>query len=251
VLQSLGLERKARPRVRASEIIGRRIVSGDLAPGSTLPNLDQLASALSTSRLSIREEIKVLVGKGLVSSTPRRGTVVRPRDQWSRLDADVLSWQIGEVPNAAFVRNLFEMRRLIEPEAAAMVATRATREAVAEVERALARMAAAESRTAESIKADLDFHHAMLRGTGNEFIAAFGPIIETSLMTTFRIQRDAWSDPKNFVPSHAAIVDAIVRGDADDARRTTLSQLEKAEADAMDGIRLKGTGAPATADASR
>ena len=88
----------------AAESIGRRIVTGRFAPGTTLPNLELLADEFAISRLSMREAIKVLAGKGLVSSTPRRGTVVRPRHEWSRLDADVLIWQLGGEPNAAFVR---------------------------------------------------------------------------------------------------------------------------------------------------
>lgn len=63
----------ARP-IGAAAILGRKIVGGHLTPGTTLPNIDQLAEQFSISRLSMREAIKVLAGKGLVSSTPRRGT---------------------------------------------------------------------------------------------------------------------------------------------------------------------------------
>lgn len=227
--------------VGVAERLGRRIVTGDLTPGTTLPNLEQLAEQFSISRLSMREAIKLLVGKGLVSSTPRRGTVVRPRNEWSRLDADVLIWQIGEIPNAAFIRNLFELRRMIEPEAAALAAKRASGEALAEIERAFGQMAASEARAPESIKADVAFHLAILKATGNEFIAALSPAIETSLMLAFTIQRDAWPDPENFVPSHGAIIDAIQRGDTEAARKAVHTLLARAEADAFDGIRSQTT----------
>ncbi len=210
-------------------------------PGTTLPNLDDLAVEFSMSRLSMREAIKLLVGKGLVSSAPRRGTVVRPRHEWSRLDPDVLVWQIGTTPNAAFVRNLFELRRMVEPEAAALTAKRATAQSIAEIESAYAEMAAGELRAETSIRADVAFHQAILRGTGNEFIAALAPAIETSLLLAFEVQRSAWPDPANFLPSHYAILDAIKHGDPELARARFHALLIKAEADALDGVQTKAS----------
>lgn len=223
--------------VGVAEVLGRRIVTGDLTPGTTLPNLEKLAKQFSISRLSMREAIKLLVGKGLVSSTPRRGTLVRPRNEWSRLDADVLIWQVGALPNAAFIRNLFELRRMVEPEAAALAAKRASGEALTEIEHAFAQMAVSEARAPELNRSDVTFHLAILKATGNEFIAALSPAIETSLMLAFTIRSDGWPDPENFVPSHGAVVDAIQRGDTDAARTAVHALLARAEADAFDGIR--------------
>jgi DNA-binding FadR family transcriptional regulator len=224
----------------AAEQIGRRIVSGDWMPGSVLPNLDRLAAEYSVSRLSIREAMKVLMGKGLVESRPRRGTIVRPRSEWSRLDPDILVWQLAEVPSAAFVRSLFEARMIIEPEAAALVARRATEEVLGEIERAFLAMAESDPRTPESIKADVAFHTAILTGTGNEFIAAFAPVIATSLTATFGLQRVVRTDQSHFVPSHRAIFDAIKRGDVESARAAFHALLKQAEMDAMEGIMKRG-----------
>ena len=101
-------------------------MSGELRPGATLPNSTDLARQLSIARPAMREAIKLLAGKGLLESTPRRGTVVRPRQAWNCLDEDVLSWQLRDTPNAAFMRDLYELRRIVEPEAAACAAIRAT-----------------------------------------------------------------------------------------------------------------------------
>lgn len=233
------LDAEVRLPTVAAERIGRRIVSGDLSPGTILPNLERLADEYSISRLSMREAMKLLAGKGLVRSTPRRGTIVRPRDEWSRLDPDVLVWQLGDAPNAAFVRNLFELRRMVEPEAAALAAKRASGEHLAAIERAFAQMAAAEPQSKESIRADVAFHQAILKGTGNEFIAALAPAIATSLMLAFTIQRDTSPKPADFIPSHGHITDAIRRGDGDAARAIVLAHLTRAEADAMEGVRLR------------
>lgn len=226
----------------AAAVIGRRIVSGDLRPGSVLPNIEVLAEEFSVSRLSMRESMKLLVGKGLIDSRPRRGTVVRPRSDWNRLDPDVLVWQIGEVPNAAFVRSLFEARAIIEPEAAALTARRAPEAVLAEIDRAFAAMAASDPATPESIKADVAFHQAILTGSGNDFLAAFAPAIETSLTVTFGVQRTTLGKSANahFVPSHQAILDAIKRGDPDGARQAFRALLATAENDAMAGLRKGG-----------
>ena len=154
----------------AAEHIGRRIVSGELRPGTTLPNSTELARQLSIARPALREALKLLAGKGLVESTPRRGTVVRSPDVWNSLDEDVLSWQLGDSPNAAFVRDLFELRRIIEPEAAACAAHRATRTMLSDIENALHVMESAETKSSASIKADVAFHLSILVASGNGFL---------------------------------------------------------------------------------
>ncbi len=228
----------ARPRMRAAEIIGRRIVSGGLPPGATLPDFDALAAELSISRLSVREALKLLADKGLVISQPRHGTVVQPRSAWSRLDIDVLVWQIANQPDAAFVRNLFEVRRILEPDAAAIVAMRGAGEAIAAMQSALDTMSAADPRSQESIRADLSFHAHLLTGTGNDFIAGFAPLLEKLLVVVFRVQRDTCPDLRRFVPEHRAVLTAIRRGDAEAARQATTDLLDGAETDAVDGIGL-------------
>ncbi len=243
----LATMRGARPRMQAAEIIGRRIVSGGLLPGSTLPGFDELAAELSTSRLMVRQAVRVLADKGLVASEPNNGTVVRPRSEWCQRDADVLTWQIAGEPDAAFVRHLFEVRRIIEPDAAAIVATRGNGDAIIALEQALAVMTAAGPQAPESIDADVSFHRHLLTGTGNEFIAGFAPLIETLLRIVFHVQRDAAPERERFVAEHAAVVDAIRRGDGETARRAAATLIEDAEKDAMDGIRLRATAAGSVA----
>jgi DNA-binding FadR family transcriptional regulator len=225
--------------VMAAEHIGRRIVSGELRPGTTLPNSTELARQLSIARPALREALKLLAGKGLVESTPRRGTVVRSPDVWNSLDEDVLSWQLGDSPNAAFVRDLFELRRIIEPEAAACAAHRATRTMLSDIENALHVMESAETKSSASIKADVAFHLSILVASGNGFLMSFAPAIRTSLTMVFSFQRTVCPDRDHFVPGHRAIVDAIRRGDPDGARSAVRALLIKSESDALTGLRAK------------
>jgi DNA-binding FadR family transcriptional regulator len=238
-----GSPARKRPRaarhVLMAEELGRRIVSGELRPGTTLPNSTSLAREMSMSRPALREALKLLAGKGLIESAPRRGTVVRPRSAWNRLDQDVLSWQMGDAPNAAFIRDLFELRRMIEPEAAAFAAQRATSERLGEIENALSLMASSDARSPLSIAADVAFHRAILVASGNEFVAFFAPAIEASLTMTFSFQRRVNPDREHFLPDHRSIFDAIRRGDPEAARQAVHGHLRQAETDAMEGLKLE------------
>src|SRR6476660_7156500 len=104
--------------------IGVRILEGELKPGDTLPDNGSLAEP-EVSRTVVREAIKVLAAKGLVESRPKTGTRVRPRTDWNLLDPDVLAWQFAAGPFTRFIEDLFELRQMIEPQAAAMAARRA------------------------------------------------------------------------------------------------------------------------------
>src|SRR5712692_1149811 len=112
--------------------IGRRILSGEIRPGDPIPPPVQPAS-----RTVLREAIKVLAAKGLVESRPKTGTRVRPRHAWNLLDPDVLAWHQESAPKQPFLRRLTEVRRIIEPAAAALVSEIADETAVAALARAL------------------------------------------------------------------------------------------------------------------
>ncbi len=219
----------------AAAHVGRRIVTGEWPVGTALPNEADLARELSVSRASLREAIKLLAGKGLIRSAPRRGTVVQPRDTWNRLDPDVLVWQATGGPTLAFVRDLFELRRMIEPEAAAQTAIRGSDDARRAVANAYAAMASA-SEDNEAITADLEFHKSILLGTGNELIAAFVPAMEATLGVSFRDARNADVDAAKMLRRHEAIAKAIALADPDGARHAMRDLLASAEEDAVRAV---------------
>src|SRR5690606_17484035 len=107
------------------DAIGSDIVTGVLVPGQQLPTEAELAETFQASRLLIREAMKSLAAKGLLSIRPRVGTHVLPREQWNLFDPAVLSWY-AEVPlDDKFISDLMELRNAIEPMAARLAATRA------------------------------------------------------------------------------------------------------------------------------
>jgi DNA-binding FadR family transcriptional regulator len=208
-------------------------VSGEWSPGQALQPEDALSRELGVSRSSLREAIKILAGKGLVQSSPRRGTVVRPQDQWNLFDADVLAWHSEGQLSADFVRELFELRRMIEPDAAALAAERAIPARLTALEAAMAALAAADTHSTHSIDADLAFHSAVLAASGNHLLAALAPVIEASLTLAFRVSRAASDELGHVIPMHGAVVDAILSGDAGAAHAAMRGLLERSERDAL------------------
>ena len=103
-----------------------QILKGDFAEGHMFPVEVEFAAQMGISRSSLREALRILTAKGLVEARPRAGTRVSPRNQWNLLDPDLLAWQFEARPTRKFLEDLFELRMMIEPGAAALAATRRT-----------------------------------------------------------------------------------------------------------------------------
>ncbi|QSB15808.1 FadR family transcriptional regulator [Natronosporangium hydrolyticum] len=225
------------------EIIAQRILTGELAEGDTL-DIAALQAEFDVSLTALREALKVLAAKGLVDARPKRGTFVRPRANWSLLDADVLRWQFAHQAQPGLLADLHELRSIVEPGAANLAAARATEADLAALESALADMAAAGSDVPAAVEADLAFHRALLTATHNELLLRMEVVIETGLAERDRMVHGAvgTDDP---VPSHRAVVDAISQRRPAEAEQAMRRLLEKA---VQDVARLGDVPAPRDAD---
>jgi DNA-binding FadR family transcriptional regulator len=217
--------------------IGSRILRGDFAPGDVLPNEADFSARLRVSRTALREAIKVLAAKGLVESRPKTGTRIRPRTDWNLLDPDVLAWQLAAGPLDRFVEELFELRQMIEPQAAAIAARRAGSAEIARIEQACRGMEDAGNDSKRWIEPDLRFHQAIVLATGNELLWPLAAIIETALATSFRLSSANWNGPLHSLPLHKAILDAIRRHDAEAASAAMHRLLDDAAGDVRQALR--------------
>jgi DNA-binding FadR family transcriptional regulator len=152
--------------------------------GDTLPD-NGLVDEADVSRTVVREAIKVLAAKGLVESRPKVGTRVRPRRDWNLLDPDVLAWQIEAGPDALFLEQALELRRMIEPAAARLAAERATDAEIAALYEAYEEMAAAGDDLDAFMGPDLRFHSLLLEACGNELLEHMSEIFTVVLRTVF------------------------------------------------------------------
>ena len=209
---------------RIVHAIGRRILGGSLQPGALLPAERELRA----SRTVVREAVKVLAAKGLVESRPKTGTRVRTRDAWNLLDPDVLAWQRDGAPptsHAAQLRALTEVRRIIEPAAAELAASRADGRDIAALEQALDAMEAASLPAGGAdveafVQADMRFHLAILRACRNDLLEQMSRVVYSALLVSFRSTSALPGRAKASLPKHRAILDAIRAGDGGRAAAT-------------------------------
>lgn len=208
--------------------LGARIVSGHYAENETLPVESELAESLDVGRNALREAVKVLSGKGLLQTAPRSGTRVRKRDSWNMLDPDVLAWHAD--PKRAtrdFLLDLIEVRRIIEPQAAALAAERATKDDIAAILAAYERMEQEEPYSEDKLIADIEFHSAILRASQNPVVAHFKHAIATYLRAHFQLGRhlDRADDARD-LQRHRRIAWEIAAGKASSAYDLTLEMLD-------------------------
>lgn len=228
---SIGQPPKRNLREQLVEQLGTDIVRGRLQPGDTLPHEDELLSRYDVSRTVLREALNVLSGKGLLDARPRRGTIVRPRTDWSQLDPSILAWRNGApaIDRAALDR-LIELRHMIEPPAAALAAIRGTRDDHADIRDAYEAMVAAETNVPAFVDADVAFHTACLRAARNDFLLPVAHAIRTCMTASMRITDSDTEINRTVVqPRHRAICIAILARDAPSARAAMIAHLEDAE----------------------
>lgn len=212
--------------------IGGRILRGELTPGETLPNEADFSLRLKVSRTALREAIKVLAAKGLVESRPKTGTRVRSRQDWNLLDPDVLAWQMAAGPLDRFVRDLMELRQIIEPQAAAIAARQAKSAEIRAIEDAYRDMETSAEHPDLWATHDVRFHRAILLATGNELLRPLAATIEAALAAGFRLAGLMPPDMKRLsLPLHKAMLDAIKKRNPEAARLATLKLLAESEAD--------------------
>ena len=208
--------------------LGRAIVSGRFAPGELLPREPELMAEFSASRPSLREALKVLAAKGLIEMRQRVGTSVRPRDLWNTFDSDVLGWHLGEestksAQRDSMLRDLIELRHVIEPTAAQLAAGRATMEDLRRIRAGLHAMEAATGDMASYARADVQFHMAIFAASHNVLLATFAHLVADFLRVSFSIQQKALNEADNRieddVAQHRLVFEAINSGEGESAAR--------------------------------
>lgn len=215
---------------RVAQDLGRDIVCGNRGAGQPFPTEAELCAQFGVSRTAVREAVKMLSAKGLVSSKPRQGIRVLPEESWNILDADVLSWSLDTQPSLAVLHEFFQMRVAIEPEAAALAARYADEENRSAIRAALDGMAAAPPHGDEARAADVEFHVAILYATKNRFYVCMRDFIRTALRVSIRFTTSESADYGDTLRSHGSVHAAIVAGDADAARQRMRRLVEDARA---------------------
>lgn len=218
--------------------IGIDILSGEIEPGAAFGGEIEQSEALGVSRTAYREAMRILTAKGLLESRPKAGTRVTQRRRWNLLDPDMLEWMFAGRPDERFIADLFELRGVIEPAAAALAAIRHDADDLARMDEGLAGMRRHGLATPEGQAADQDFHTALLDATRNEALTSLATSVAAAVRWTTRFKQEYRKHPRDPLPEHLALRDAIATRDAGKARRAMEVLLRLALAD-MPNVKME------------
>lgn len=217
------------------DLLGEAIVTGRYAVGHTLPPEPMLCEEIGVSRTVIREAVKSLIAKGLLVTGPKVGTRVLNEEQWNWFDPDVVAWQSRAGLSREVLRDLQELRRVVEPAAVRFAAERATAQDITEIEAAYAGMKRSIEEGGDYVSNDLRFHQGLLRASHNRMVAQMGKALGALLRTSFEISTTRPDGPALSLPLHRAVLDAIVARSAPKAERAIIMLIDGANDD-IEGV---------------
>jgi DNA-binding FadR family transcriptional regulator len=231
-MNNLLTKRTTPTRLRIHQAIANRlgiaILSGEYQPGDPLSGEIEQALALGVSRTPYREAIRILIAKGLLESRPKAGTHVTPRSRWNLLDPDVLGWTFMGKPDAHFIKELFELRGIIEPSAAGLAAERRTEVQLVSMRISLNLMEKHSLASEAGQSADQDFHRLVLEAAHNDALATLASSVGAAVSWTTRFKQRQAALPRDPLPEHVAVYDAIVVADPLRARQAMTELLRLA-----------------------
>ena len=197
------------------DALTREIVGGELQSGAVL-TLERIQQRFAVSRTVARECMRMLEQLQLVTSRRRVGIVVRPREDWDVLSPRVIRCRLDGSARADQLRSLSELRRAVEPVAAASAARLATpveRARVLELGLGLRQLGEA-GRLEEFLERDIAFHGMLLRASHNEMFAALTDAIAEVLAGRTRHGLMPLQPEPEALDAHEAVARAVHDGDS-------------------------------------
>ena len=196
------------------------IVSGEVEPGQTLPPEASLSADFGVSRTVIRESIKRLQEKGMVTVAQGRGTHVNPMSSWNFLDPLVLGTLIGHDDSLGVLDDLSIVRGALEAAMASTVAAERTDDAVERLRACLNSMRVAMEDSTAFREADVAFHRTVMDLSGNLLAENVASVLfDRALASTRYHGVDPERAFERTMQEHEAVVDAIAEGNREAARK--------------------------------
>ncbi|QIP84277.1 FadR family transcriptional regulator [Streptomyces sp. Tu 2975] len=195
--------------------LGQMIVSGDLGADRPLVP-EEIGQRFEVSRTVVRESLRVLEAKGLVSARPNVGTRVRPVSDWNLLDPDIIEWRAFGPQRDDQRRELSELRWTIEPLAARLAAGHGRED----VQQRLGDMveimghALAQGDGLTFSRADAEFHSLLIQLAGNRMLEHLSGIVSAALQVSGGPVAGCDRPTEASLSHHAHIAEALASGDA-------------------------------------
>jgi len=206
-------------------------VAGRHLPGTTIPPEPTLCEEFGVSRTVVREAVKSLVAKGLLITGPKLGTRVLPSDGWNWFDPDVVAWQSKAGLTREFLRDVQDVRRIVEPAAVRLAAERATAQDIAAIEAAYGGMRDAIEQGGDYVHFDLLFHQGLLCACHNRMLVQMSKALGALLRTAFEISTSRPEGPASSLPMHREVLDAVIARAPQRAEQAALKLIDTARDD--------------------
>ena len=208
--------------------LGEAIVAGHYPAGAVLPSEPLLGEELGVSRTVVREAVKSLAAKGLLRTGPKVGTRVQPPADWNWFDPDLVAWQSKAGLTRDFLRDLHELRVVVEPAGVRLAAQRATVHDIADIEAAFGGMTSAVEHGGDYVTPDLRFHQGLLRASHNRMMMQMSKALGAVLRVSFELSTLKPERAGRSLPQHRAVLDAVIARDPDKAERAILVLIDDA-----------------------
>lgn len=222
------LDRNFNLSQRMVQELGKSIICGEYANDSSLPTEAELCEKFGVSRSAVREAVKMLSAKGLISSKPRQGIRIQQEENWNIFDPDLLRWSLESNPSMNVLKEFLQMRIAIEPEAAALAARNADPKHIEAIEIALERMRNAPEGTQEDLDSDIAFHVSILYASKNRFYIRLRDFITTALRVSISHTTPIKGNHLAVVEDHAKVLAAIKNKNAERAKHSMLLLIDEA-----------------------
>ena len=198
------------------------IEEGGLEEGARLPSERELAKQLAVGRPTIREAIRALGMLEILESRRGAGTYVK---SLARIRSDWPNELSQPGPNFSMLE-LLELRRMIEPRAAALAAIRGSEAQLREIERERVLLESGSGDWPFVVEHNYSFHSAIIRAAGNSIVSGVFRNLAPLMFKSGEITTAANLDLSRMHADHATIAEAIVQGEAERAEKAMLEHLQ-------------------------
>jgi len=207
----------------ADELLAR-IARGDFKPGDTLPSEQALMAEFGVGRNTVREAMQGLRTLGLVEIRPRLGAKVLD----SRAENALANSAISKLLHDQTIHELYDVRLILEPAAAAKAAANRTDADLAAIKLANARFHAAYEMGANVWEADIEFHQAIAEASGNSVLARILAPMADLLVNARKATGAIPAAAERALHEHDAIAAAIEAGSVRQARTAMTTHIQSA-----------------------
>ena len=184
------------------------------APGSKLPNENELSKALEVSRTTLREAISFLVAQGVLEIRRGKGTFVAEELPAAGMDLSSLTGLRARER----ARDLFEMRLIFEPATVALACQRASMEELQQIQKKAERMEQIAAAGGDWPLADQEFHWAIIRASHNEYMRRLYSIINNAVNDLMQLAQNRQRMEETAIRDNKLILEFLLRRDEEGAR---------------------------------